>query len=207
MDAAFAHYAYQRNRVTISNNIWTCFNVIQINFCIDSLLWMKHPLFHTQDEGTVKTMNIIGWISSKEGENRKASRKDNGYSFLGCMRYNSYSIIFHQANDQWQLRSLIGSFQHLKKKNVPIWRRRKCSSIKTMHGFTPMARHRINLTNSATIASPSSIFARFSPLRLFPVSKPEEMIRRKKIHHQRAAHRWNRGLFWRVEQILFGQLD
>ena len=29
------------------------------------------------------------------------------------------------------------------------------------------------------IASPSSIFARFNPLRLFPVSKSEEMIRRK----------------------------
>jgi len=36
---------------------------------------------------------------------------------------------------------------------------------------------------------------RFSPLRLFPVSKSEEMVRRKKIHHQRAAHRRNRGLF------------
>ena len=30
--------------------------------------------------------------------------------------------------------------------------------------------------------------------RLFPVSKPEEMVRRKKIH-QRAAHRRNRGFF------------
>jgi len=29
------------------------------------------------------------------------------------------------------------------------------------------------------IASPSSIFARFSPLRLCPVSKLEEMVRRK----------------------------
>jgi len=32
-------------------------------------------------------------------------------------------------------------------------------------------------------------------LRLFPVSKPEEMIRRKVIHHQRAAHRRNSDLF------------
>jgi len=46
------------------------------------------------------------------------------------------------------------------------------------------------------IVSPSSIFARFSLLQLFPVSKPEEMVQRKEIHHQRAAHRRNRGLFW-----------
>jgi len=38
------------------------------------------------------------------------------------------------------------------------------------------------------IASPSSIFARFSPLLLFPVSKPEEIIRRKESHYQRAPH-------------------
>ena len=58
------------------------------------------------------------------------------------------------------------------------------------------------------IASPSSIFVRFSLLRLFPVFKPEEMVRRKEIHHQRAAHRRNRGLFWRVGQIiLYGRLE
>jgi len=64
-----------------------------------------------------------------------------------------------------------------------------------------------NSTNFATNCFPS-IFARFSSLRLFPVSKPEEMIRRKEIHHQRAAHRQNRCLFWRVGQIiLFGRLE
>jgi len=42
------------------------------------------------------------------------------------------------------------------------------------------------------------LYPAYSPdlaLQLFPVSKPEEMIRRKEIHHQRAAHRRNRGLF------------
>ncbi|KAG5307111.1 SETMR methyltransferase, partial [Acromyrmex insinuator] len=29
----------------------------------------------------------------------------------------------------------------------------------------------------------------------FPIFKPEKMVRRKEIHHQRAAHRRNRGLF------------
>ncbi|XP_011705450.1 PREDICTED: putative uncharacterized protein FLJ37770 [Wasmannia auropunctata] len=45
------------------------------------------------------------------------------------------------------------------------------------------------------ITSPFTIFAKFSPLRLFPVFKPKEMVRRKEIHHQKAAHRRNRGLF------------
>jgi len=56
------------------------------------------------------------------------------------------------------------------------------------------------------IASPSSIFARFSPLRLFPVSKPEEMVRRKEIHHQR-VHCRNRGLFEGLDKSLFGRLE
>jgi len=55
-------------------------------------------------------------------------------------------------------------------------------------------------------ASPSSIFARFNPLRLFLVSKSEEMVR-KEIHHQRAAHRRNRSLFWIGQIILFGRLE
>ena len=42
------------------------------------------------------------------------------------------------------------------------------------------------------IVSPSNIFTRFNLLRLFPVSKYEEMIWKKEIYYQRAAHRWNR---------------
>jgi len=48
---------------------------------------------------------------------------------------------------------------------------------------------------SLRIVSLFSIFARFSPLQLFPISKPEEMIRRKEIHHQKAVHHQNRSLF------------
>ena len=58
------------------------------------------------------------------------------------------------------------------------------------------------------IASPSSIFPPdLAPCDhfLFP---NQEMIRRKDMHHQRAAHRRNRNLFWRVGQIiLFGRLE
>ena len=56
-------------------------------------------------------------------------------------------------------------------------------------------------------ASPSSIFARFCPLRLFPVFKSEEMVRRIEIHHQRATHRKTEAYFEGVGQmILFGRL-
>ena len=77
-----------------------------------------------------------------------------------------------------------------------------------MHEFT-RAQHRWQIQQiPLRIASPFSILARFSLLQLFPVSKPKEMVRRKEIHYQRAAHRRNRGLFWRVGQIiLFGRLE
>ncbi|KAG5325865.1 MRP4 protein, partial [Acromyrmex heyeri] len=74
-----------------------------------------------------------------------------------------------------------------------------------IHYFTPETKEQSKQWTSPSepsiqriplrIASPTSIFARFSPLRLFPGSKSEEMVRRKEIHHQRAAHRRNRGLF------------
>jgi len=40
----------------------------------------------------------------------------------------------------------------------------------------------------------------------FPVSKPEEMVRRKEIHHQR-VHCRNRGLFEGLDKSLFGRLE
>jgi len=76
-------------------------------------------------------------------------------------------------------------------------------TVNYKHGIT-YARHQWpNSTNSFRIAFSSSIFARFSPLRLFPVSRPEEMVRRKEIYHQRAAHRRNRGLFWRLDKSYY----
>ena len=63
---------------------------------------------------------------------------------MGCTRYNSYRLPSVEINDQWAItmQPYWTTFQqHFKEKNVPIWRRRKCSSIKTMHEFT-RARHR-----------------------------------------------------------------
>jgi len=94
--------------------------------------------------------------------------------------------------------SLIDPFQqHFKEKTSPFDEEesalptRQCTS--SHEPGTDDQIQRIPL-RSARIASSSSIFARFSPL-LFPVFKPEEMVRRKEIHHQRATHRRNRGLF------------
>jgi len=105
------------------------------------------------------------------------------------MQYNSYRLPSVEANDQWWLLAvLLDRFNNILKKKHSIWQRRKYSSniqyifqyiIKTMHGShmpgTDGQSQRIPLW----IASPSSIFARFNPLRLFPVSKSEEMIWRK----------------------------
>jgi len=111
------------------------------------------------------------------------------------MRYNSYRLPSVEANDQWQL-LLIGPFQqHFKEKTSPFGEEESSLPSRQCTGShmpgTDDQIQRIPLR----IASPFSTFARFSPLRLFPVSKPEEMVRKKKIHNQRVAHRQNRDLF------------
>ena len=71
---------------------------------------------------------------------------------------------------------LLDRFNNILKKKRPHLEE-KSASIETMHGFT-RARHRHGQIQRIPlrIASPSSILARLSPLRLFPVSKPEEMV-------------------------------
>ena len=106
------------------------------------------------------------------------------------------------------LRSLIGPFQqHFKK---------KCSHLAKKKVLFHQDNARVH-TCPALMAKFNEFrycfpiqHIRFSPLRLllFSVSKLEEMVRRKEIHHQRAAHRRNRSLFWRIGQIiLFRRLE
>jgi len=125
---------------------------------------------------------------------------------LVCTRYNSYRLLSVETNDQWHYyAALLDYFNNiLKKKTFPFGEEESALPSRCT-GFT-RAQHRwSNSTNFAPNCFPS-IFARFSILRLFPVSK--KMIRRKEIHHQRAAHRRNRGLFWKIGQIiLFGRLE
>ena len=83
------------------------------------------------------------WTSPSELAPKKVKiikSKDDGHSFLGCMRYNSYWLPSIEANDQWRL-ALLDRFSNILKKKI-IWRRRKCSS-KTIRVHTcpaPMAK-------------------------------------------------------------------
>ena len=80
------------------------------------------------------------WISPDESASKKAKTVKLAGKVMATVFWDARAIIHYRSsvetNDQWR-RSLIGSFQqHLKKKNIPIWRKRRYSSIKTMHGFT-----------------------------------------------------------------------
>jgi len=108
----------------------------------------------------------------------------NGHSFLGCTRYSSHRLSSVEANDQWRLCSFIGPFQqYFKKKTFPFDKEESAFPSKQCTGSHVPGTDKFK--KFRRIASPSSIFAKFSP-RLFSVSQSEEMIRRKKIHHQRA---------------------
>jgi len=121
------------------------------------------------------------------------------------MRY-SYRLSSFEANDQWRLlRSFIEPFQqHFKEKISPFGKEE--SALPSRYVFI-RARHR--WSNSMNRYELLLHPAHSPDLALwFPVSKSEEMIRRKEIRHQRTVHRRNRGLFWKIGQIiLFGRLE
>ena len=122
------------------------------------------PLFHTRDEGIVKTMDFTGWISSEEGEDRKVGRKD-GHSFLGRTRYNSYRLPSVEANDQWRL--LRPFQQHFKEKTSPFGEEesalpsRQCTDL-----YVPGTDGQIQRI-PLRIASPSNIFAIISCFQIW----------------------------------------
>ena len=112
-------------------------------------------------------------------EDREVGRKCDGNSFLGCTRFNSYPSV--EANDQNA--ALLDRFNNILKKKHPYLPKKKMlfhQDNARVHTGTDGQIQQIPLR----IASPFSIFARFRPLRLFPVSKPTEMFWRKEIHHQ-----------------------
>jgi len=116
------------------------------------------------------------WTSSEEDKDVKIGQKD-GHNFLGCMRYNSYRLLSIKVNDQWRLlRSLIGLFQqHFKEKTFPF-------------GYELL----LHPAYSPDLA-PCDYF-------LFPNLK--KWFGGKRFITQRAAHRQNRNLFWKVGQII-----
>ena len=111
---------------------------------------------------------------------------------LVCTRYNSYRLLSVETNDQWHYYAALLDYfnnilkkkhSHLAKKKVLFHQDTRVLHVPSTDGQI----QRISLQIASQAYSPDSI------LRLFPVSK--KMIRRKEIHHQRAAHRRNRGLF------------
>ena len=113
-------------------------------------------------------------------------------SFLGCTQYNSYQLPFVEANDQWRLlRSLIGSFQHFKEKTSPFGEEENAlPSRQYTSSHVPGTMAKFNEFRYELLPYPA-----YSPDLTscdFPVSKPEEMVRKKEIHHQRVAHRRNK---------------
>ena len=150
--------------------------------------WIHYFSPETKDQ--LKQWTSPGEPALKKAKTVKSAGKVMA-SFLGCTRYNSYRLPAVEANDQWRLlRRLIGPFQqHFKEKTSPFGEEE--SALPSRQCTVPMAK----FNEFRYELLPSSIFAKFSPLRLFPVSKSEEMIRRKEIHHHRASDRRNRGLF------------
>jgi len=45
------------------NNVWRCFNVIQMNFCVDYCYWRNmDPLLHTRDKRTVNRFHRVNQL-------------------------------------------------------------------------------------------------------------------------------------------------
>ena len=161
---------------------------------------LLHPRRRNSQNNRLHQVNQLIYYA-EEREDRKIGRKSDGHSFLKCTRYNSYRLLSVVANDQWRLLlALLDRFNNILKKNPHL--------VKKKVLFHQMGSHVPGIDGQIQqiplrIASSSSIFARFSSLRLFPASKPEEMIRRKEIHHQRATHRRNRGLFEELDKSYY----
>jgi len=54
---------HKRDRVTISKHVWRCFNVIQMNFCVDSLLWTRHGSIASHPRRRNSQNNELHWVN------------------------------------------------------------------------------------------------------------------------------------------------
>ena len=172
-----------------------------MNFCVDSFLWTKHWIHYFTPETKEQSKQ---WILLGEPALKKAKTVKSVGKMMATVFWDACGIIHidyfpskQMIHNQWRLlRSLIGSFQqHFKEKTFPFGEEESALPLRQcMDSQMPGTDGQIQRI-PLQIASPSSIFVRFRSLRLFPVSKPEEMVWRKEIYHQRAIHRRNRGLF------------
>jgi len=63
------------DRVTISRfNVWRCFNVIQMNFCVNLLLWTKHGSI-TSHRRNSQTNGLLGKPVPKKAKTIKSAGK------------------------------------------------------------------------------------------------------------------------------------
>jgi len=147
------------------------------------------PLSHRDERIIKKTMDFTG-TNSEEGEDHKIGRKGEAIIFWDARSiiYIDYLPSKQTINDNYYV-ALLDRFNNISKKKRSHLTKKKVLFHQDNVLGTDGQIQRIPLR----IASPSSIFVRFSPLRLFSVSKPKEMVR-KEIH-QRAIHRRNKGLF------------
>ena len=129
----------------------------------------------------------------KKAKNFKIDRKGDSHSFLECTSIIHIDYLPSKQPINGDYCVVLDCFNILKKKHLHLAKKKVL--FHQDNARVHMCPASTNSTNSATNCSPSNIFVRFSPLQLFPVSKSEEMVRRKEIHHQRAAHRRNKGLF------------
>ncbi|XP_018393225.1 PREDICTED: uncharacterized protein LOC108772230 [Cyphomyrmex costatus] len=193
---------HKLHRVTISKQ---CLEMFQRNpdeflrpFITVDETWIHYFTPETKEQS--KQWISPGEPSFEEDENREVGRKC-GHTVLGCTRHpythidDSYRLPSVEAHDQWQLRltALLDRVNNILKKNrLHFGKEESALSSRQCTGSHVFGTDGQIKRIPLRIAFPSSIFARFSSLRLFPVSKLEE-IRRKE--HQRATHRLNRDLF------------
>jgi len=190
---------HKRDCVTISKQ---CLRMFQRNpdeflrrFITVDEIWIHYFTSKTKEQS--KQWTSLGEPAPRKAKTIKSAGRWWSFQFFG-MRYNSYRLSSERSmaittQSYWTTSTIFS------RKNIPIWRRRKCSSIKTMQRFIHARYRWLNSTIPLRIASLSSIFARFSSLRLFPVSWRNGSEK----DSQRAAHRRNRGLFWRVDKLYY----
>ena len=186
---------HKRNRVTISN-VWRCSNVIQMilrRFITVNETWIHYFTPETKEQSKQ-------WTSPSEPAPKKAKTVKSAEKVMVTVFWDIRGIIHidyllsKQTINGDYYAALLNRFNNILKKKRPHLAKEKVlfhQDNARVHTCIDSQIQRISLR----ITSPSSIFARFSSLQLFPVSKPEEIVRRKEIHHQRAAHCRNRGLF------------
>ena len=176
------------------NNVWRCFNSNPNEFLrrfitVDET-WIHYFTPETKEYKTTRC-GFHRESAPKKAKTIKSAGK------VATIFWDARGIIHidylssKQTINSDYYATLLDRFNNiLKKKTSPFGEEESALSSRQCTGSHILDIDRQIQRIPLWIASPS----RFSPLWLFPVSKSEEIVRRKEIHHQRAA-RWNKSLF------------